>query len=63
MSIDDIRENIVDNTYLSDSAKSELLNKLDEIEDLQKSKESKAKNGIKQKQYYHFCRIKVLILQ
>ena len=49
MSIDDIRENILDNTYLSDAAKEELLKKLDEIIELQKSKESKSKKWDKAK--------------
>lgn len=43
MSIDDIRENIDDNTYLSDPEKKELLTKLDEIADLQKKQRIKSK--------------------
>lgn len=43
MSIEDVRENISDNTYLGDIEKEELLQKLKEIEELQKSKESKTK--------------------
>lgn len=43
MSIDEVRKNISDNTYLGDTEKDELLQKLKEIEDLQKSKESKSK--------------------
>lgn len=49
MSIDEIRENITDNTYLSDASKQELLSKLDEIIELQKSKESKTKKWEKAK--------------
>ena len=49
MSIDEIRDNITDNTYLSDTSKQELLNKLDEIIELQKSKESKSKKWDKAK--------------
>lgn len=49
MSIDEIRDNITENTYLSDTAKQELLNKLDEIIELQKSKESKSKKWDKAK--------------
>lgn len=54
MSIDEIKENITDNTYLSDIAKQELLNKLDEIIALQKSKESKAKKWDKAKSILSF---------
>lgn len=43
MSIDEVRKNISDNTYLGVTEKDELLQKLKEIEDLQKSKESKSK--------------------
>lgn len=43
MSIDEVRKNIYDNTYLGDVEKDELLQKLNEIEKLQKSKESKSK--------------------
>lgn len=49
MSVDEIRDNITDNTYLSDTSKQELLNKLDEIIELQKSKESKSKKWDKAK--------------
>ena len=49
MSIDEIKENITDNTYLSDASKQELLSKLDEIIELQKSKESKTKKWEKAK--------------
>ena len=49
MSIDNIRENILDNTYLSDTAKDELLDKLNEIVELQKSKESKSQKWNKAK--------------
>lgn len=41
MKIDEIRENIRDNTYLGEKEKEELLLKLKEIEELQKSKESR----------------------
>ena len=54
MSIDEIRDNIADNTYLSDDAKKELLDKLDEIIELQKSKESKAKKWNKAKSILSF---------
>lgn len=54
MSIDEIRENITDNTYLSDASKQELLSKLDEIIELQKVKKVKQKNGKKQKLFCHF---------
>lgn len=43
MSIDDIRESIEENTYLSDNDKSELLSKLEEIKELQTSSDSKSK--------------------
>lgn len=43
MTIDKIRDNINDNTYLGENEKIELLQKLEEIEKLQKSKESKSK--------------------
>lgn len=49
ISIDEIRDNITDNIYLSDTSKQELLNKLDEIIELQKSKESKSKKWDKAK--------------
>lgn len=42
-SIEDIKEKIEENTYLNEDEKEELLKKLKEIEDLQKSKESKSK--------------------
>lgn len=54
MSIEDIKSNIYENTYLSDSDKKELLNKLDEIVKLQKSKDSKTKRWNKAKKYWHF---------
>lgn len=54
MSIDEIRDNITDNTYLSDDAKEELLDKLDEIIELQKNKESKAKKWDKAKSILAF---------
>ena len=43
ISIDEVRKNIVDNTYLGDTEKGELLQKLEEIEKLQKSQEPKFK--------------------
>lgn len=49
ISIDEIRDNITDNIYLSDTSKQGLLNKLDEIIELQKSKESKSKKWDKAK--------------
>ena len=54
MNIDEIKENITDNTYLSDVAKQELLSKLDEIVELQKSKESKTKKWDKAKSILAF---------
>lgn len=54
MTIDEIRNNITDNKYLSDTAKQELLNKLDEIIELQKSKESKSKKWDKAKSILSF---------
>ena len=41
MTIEDIRKNVENNTYLGESEKDELLSKLNEIEDLQKSNKSK----------------------
>ena len=49
MSVDEIKENISDNTYLSDSDKQELLDKLNEIIELQNSTESKSKKWSKAK--------------
>lgn len=49
MSVDEIKDNINENTYLSDVAKNELLDKLDEIVELKKSKESKTKKWNKAK--------------
>lgn len=43
MSIDEVRKNILDNTYLGDQEKEELLQKLKEIDELQKSKDYKTK--------------------
>ena len=54
MSIEDIKSNIDENTYLSDSDKKELLNKLDEIVELQKSKDSKTKKWDKAKKILGF---------
>lgn len=54
MSIEDIKENIDENTYLSDAEKSELLKKLDEIVELQKSKETKSKKWDKAKKILSF---------
>ena len=54
MSINDIKKNIDDNTYLSDSEKKELLMKLDEIEELQKSEESKSKKWDRAKKLLSF---------
>lgn len=42
-SIEDVRKNIDENTYLGDNEKKELLQKLEEIEELQRSKETKNK--------------------
>lgn len=54
MIIEDIKSNIYENTYLSDSDKKELLNKLDEIVKLQKSKDSKTKRWNKAKKILAF---------
>ena len=54
MSIEDIKSNIYENTYLSDSDKKELLNKLDEIVKLQNSKDSKTKKWDKAKKILAF---------
>jgi len=54
MSIKEIQSNVEDNTYLSDSAKKELLQKLDEILELQKSKDSKSKKWDKAKKILEF---------
>ena len=54
MSINDIKKNIDDNTYLSDFEKKELLMKLDEIEELQKSEESKSKKWDRAKKLLSF---------
>ena len=54
MSIEDIKSNIDDNTYLSDMDKKELLSKLDEIVELQNSKESKSKKWDKAKKIMAF---------
>ena len=54
MSIEDIKSNIDENTYLSDLDKKELLNKLDEILELQKSKDSKTKKWDKAKKILGF---------
>lgn len=52
--IEDIKANIEENTYLSDYDKEELLNKLEEIVELQKSKDSKSKKWVKQKKILAF---------
>ena len=54
MSIEDIKSNIDENTYLSDFDKKELLNKLDEIVELQKSKDNKTKKWNKAKKILKF---------
>ena len=54
MTIDEIRENIEDNTYLSDFDKNELIEKLNEITELQNSKESKSKKWDKAKKILSF---------
>ena len=43
LSVQDVRKNIDENTYLGDNEKKELIQKLEEIEELQKSRESKNK--------------------
>lgn len=47
MSFQEIRDQIEDNTYLDDDSKSELINKLSEIEELCNSKESKSQKWSK----------------
>lgn len=54
MSVEDIKSNIDNNTYLSDSDKSELLKKLDEILELQNSKDNKAQKWNKAKNLLEF---------
>ena len=54
MTIDDIRKNIEDNSYLSDPEKNELFEKLNEIVELQKSKESKTKKWDRAKKILAF---------
>ncbi len=54
MSVEDIKSNIDNNTYLSDSDKSELLKKLDEILELQKSKDNKSQKWNKAKKILEF---------
>lgn len=54
MSIEDVRKNIEDNTYLSNPEKDELVEKLNEILELQKSRESKAKKWDKSKKILSF---------
>ena len=54
MSFEDIRDNIKDNTFLDDDSKTELLSKLDEIEELSKSKESKTKKWEKARAIFAF---------
>lgn len=54
MSVEDIKSNIDNNTYLSDSDKSELLKKLDEILELQNSKDNKAQKWNKAKKILEF---------
>lgn len=48
-SFQEIRDQIEENTYLDDNSKTELMNKLSEIEDLCNSKESKSKKWSKAK--------------
>ena len=55
MNIEDIKANIEENTYLSDYDKEELLNKLEEIVELQKSKDSKSKKWDKAKKILAFA--------
>ena len=54
MSVEDIKSNIDNNTYLSDSDKSKLLKKLDEILELQKSKDNKSQKWNKAKKILEF---------
>lgn len=53
-SVQDVRKNIDENTYLGDKEKKELLQKLEEIEALQKSKESKNKKWEIAKEIFKF---------
>ena len=54
VSIDDIRNNIGENTCLSDIEKEQLKEKLDEIEKLQNSKDSKVKKWVEGKEIIKF---------
>lgn len=54
MSFQEIRNQIEDNTYLDDDSKTELMNKLSEIEDLCNSIESKSKKWSKAKSILSF---------
>lgn len=54
MSIEDIKSNIDENTYLSDQEKMDLLSKLDEILELQNSNDSKTKKWNKAKKILGF---------
>ena len=54
MTFEQIKENIGENTFLGDKEKEELLEKLKEIEDLQKSKESKSKKWSIAKEIFKF---------
>ena len=54
ISVEDIKSKIDNNTYLSDSDKSELLKKLDEILELQKSKDNKSQKWNKAKKILEF---------
>lgn len=52
--LDDARKNIEENTYISDKEREELLQKLEEIESLQKSKQSKNKKWSTAKEILKF---------
>lgn len=54
MTYEQIRDNINENTYISDAEKEELLNKLNEIEELKDSKESKKDKWFKAKDIVKF---------
>ena len=54
MNISDVKEKIEDNSYLDDESKKELLSKLEEINRLQKSNESKTKKWQKAREILKF---------
>lgn len=54
LTIDELRKQIEENTFLDDDSKEELYEKLNEIEELKQSKESKSKKWIKAKAILSF---------